>query len=99
MVLAAAPPTTKQTPFTDQENSCATNTSDDVFTSEDAPSDVSLGPTSVGPGPAGVNPGPAGVNPGPAGVSPGPSPSTQSEKSQRTIIRVWVWQLHISKLP
>ena len=70
MVLAAAPPTIKQTPFTDQENSCATNTSDDVFTSEGTPSDVSLGPTSVSPGPAGVNLGPTGVNPGPAGVKP-----------------------------
>ena len=69
MVLAAAPPTTKQTPFTDQENSCATSTSNDVFTSEGAPSDVTPGPTSVSPGPAGVN--------------PGPSPSTQSERSQR----------------
>ena len=73
MVLAAAPPTIKQTPFTDQENSCATNTSDDVFTSEGTPSDVSLGPTSVSPGPAGVNLGPTGVNPGPAGVNPGPA--------------------------
>ena len=73
MVLAAAPPTTKQTPFMDQENSCATNTSNDVFTSEDAPSDVSLGPTSVSPGPAGVNPGPSSVSPGPAGVNPGPA--------------------------
>ena len=69
MVLAAAPPTTKQTPFTDQGNSCATSTPDDVFTSEDAPSKVSHGPTSVSPGPAGVN--------------PGLSPSTQSERSQR----------------
>ena len=69
VVSVAAPPTTKQTPFTDQENSCATSTSDDVFTTEDAPSNVSHGPSSV--------------SHGPASVSPGPSPSTQKERSQR----------------
>ena len=52
VVSVAAPPATKQTPFTDQGNSCATSTSDDVFTSEDAPSNVSHGPSNVSPGPS-----------------------------------------------
>ena len=67
VVLAAAPPTTKQIPFTDQEKSRAISTSDNVFTAEDAPSYISTGP-SVSPG---------------CSSSPGPSPSTQSERSQR----------------